>query len=106
MPRIKFIAFDGAETVIDAESGLSLMNNAVNHGVPGIVAECGGACACATCHVHVAAEWYGKLPAPEGVEIDMLELATERKDNSRLSCQIKITGELDGMVVHTPESQY
>lgn len=106
MPRIKFIAFDGTETEIDAENGISLMLNAVNNSVPGIVAECGGACACATCHVHVEPPWYNNLPEADSMEKDMLEFATEKKDNSRLSCQINVSDELDGMVIHTPESQY
>ena len=106
MPKIKFIASDGTEREIEAQCGQSLMLNAVNNGVPGIVAECGGACACATCHVHVEADWYGKLPAAEGMEKDMLEFAMEKKETSRLSCQIKVTEELDGLVVHTPASQY
>ena len=106
MPKIKFVASDNTEIEIDAKNGLSLMVNAVNNNVTGIVAECGGACACATCHIHVEQEWYDKLPEPEDMEKDMLEFATEKQENSRLSCQIKVTDELDGMVVHTPESQY
>ena len=106
MPKIKFIAADGTETVIDAQCGQSLMQNAVNNGVAGIVAECGGACACATCHVHVESDWHGKLPAAEGMEQDMLEFASEKQETSRLSCQIIVTEELDGLVVYTPASQY
>ena len=106
MPRIKYIAHDGTVTEVEAQSGLSVMQAAVNNGVPGIVAECGGACSCATCHVHVAPEWFSRLPPPQGTEKDMLEFAIDPRNTSRLSCQLKITDELDGLVVHTPASQY
>ena len=79
---------------------------AVNNNVPGIVAECGGACSCATCHVHVDPDWYDRLPPPQDMEKDMLEFAIDPDETSRLSCQISITEELDGLVVRTPESQY
>jgi 2Fe-2S ferredoxin len=106
MPKIKYIAADGTETVVEAKVGQSVMLTAINNNVPGIVAECGGACSCATCHVHVEPEWYDRLPPPEDMEKDMLEFAMEPDETSRLSCQIKVTEELDGLVVHTPESQY
>ncbi len=106
MASIKFIAFDGVEAEIEAETGLSLMQAAVNHGIAGIVAECGGACSCATCHVHVETAWFDKLPAAQDMEKEMLEFVMNPKETSRLSCQIKIDDSLDGLVVHTPESQY
>ncbi|MEX2352859.1 MAG: 2Fe-2S iron-sulfur cluster-binding protein [Gammaproteobacteria bacterium] len=106
MAHIKFIAADGKETEIDAENGISVMIAAVNNGIDGIVAECGGAASCATCHVIVDPEWYDKLPAPESIEKDMLEFAAEPSETSRLSCQIKVTDEIDGLVVRLPESQY
>ena len=106
MPKITFIDSGGMETVIDAESGLSLMNNAVNHNITGVVAECGGACACATCLVHIEQSWYDKLPSPEDMEKDMLEFAAEKQEYSRLSCQIMVGDELEGLIVHTPVSQY
>lgn len=106
MPKITYIAFDGAETTIDAKEGLSVMQTAVNNGVAGIVAECGGACSCATCHVHVAEEWFDKLPAPQDLEKEMLDFVINPQPTSRLSCQLKVTKDLDGLVVRTPESQY
>jgi 2Fe-2S ferredoxin len=106
MPKVTFIAADGTRTEVDAMNGLSLMQAAVNNGVPGIVAECGGACSCATCHVHVEPDWFDRLPPPEGMEKDMLEFVMEPKPTSRLSCQIKVSDALEGLVVHTPKSQY
>ena len=106
MAKIKFIAFDGTETEVNADNGLSVMQAAVNSGVSGIVAECGGACSCATCHVHVDKSWFDKLPPAEDMEKDMLDFVMNPQETSRLSCQIKITDELDGLIVHTPESQY
>lgn len=106
MPKIIYIAADGSEATVDASKGLSVMQAGVNNGVTGIVAECGGACSCATCHVHVDPAWYGKLPPPQSIEQDMLEFAVGRDETSRLSCQIKITDEMDGLIVRTPASQY
>ena len=106
MPKITYIAFDGTETVVDAKEGMSVMQTAVNNGVDGIVAECGGACSCATCHVHVEEEWFEKLPEAQNMEKEMLDFVMSPQPTSRLSCQIKVTAELDGLVVHTPESQY
>lgn len=106
MPKVTFIAADGTRTDVEAANGLTLMQAAVNNGIPGIVAECGGACSCATCHVHVAKEWYDRLPAPEGMEKEMIEFVMEPQPTSRLSCQIKLNDTLDGLVVHTPKSQY
>lgn len=106
MAKIKFISADGNETEIAAENNVSLMIAAINNGIDGIVAECGGACSCATCHVIVDPEWYAKLPEPESMEKDMLEFVAEPSDTSRLSCQINVTDDLDGMVVKVPTAQY
>ncbi len=107
MAKIKFIEHNGTEHDVEADSGLSIMQAAVNNGIPGIVAECGGACSCATCHVQLDADWYGKTEAPSDMENEMLEFAMGYVENSsRLSCQVKISDELDGIVVRTPESQY
>ena len=121
MPKLTVVAFDGTRFEIDAESGSTVMENAVKNGVPGIEAECGGACACATCHVYVDEAWTEKVGKPEVMEEDMLDFAFEPKPvpmeedmldfayepqpNSRLSCQIKMTDEFDGLVVHVPEQQ-
>ena len=106
MPKITYIAFDGTETTVAAKEGMSVMQTAVNNGVAGIVAECGGACSCATCHVYVQAEWFDKLPEAQPMEKEMLDFVMSPQPTSRLSCQIRITEELDGLVVNTPESQY
>lgn len=106
MPKITYIAFDGGETIVDAKEGMSVMQSAVNNGVDGIVAECGGACSCATCHVYVDEEWFDKLPEAQAMEKEMLDFVMSPQPTSRLSCQIKVTAELDGLVVNTPESQY
>ena len=82
------------------------METATFNGVMGVVAECGGACSCATCHVYIDPDWYANLPVPDESEMEMLEFAIDPRKNSRLSCQVEITEELDGMVVHTPENQY
>ncbi len=106
MPKITYIAFDGDETTIDAKEGMSVMQSAVNNGVDGIVAECGGACSCATCHVYVDEAWFDKLPEAQAMEKEMLDFVMSPQPTSRLSCQIKVTADLDGLVVNTPESQY
>ena len=105
MPKLTVVAFDGTRFEIDAESGSTVMENAVKNGVPGIEAECGGACACATCHVYVDEAWTEKVGKPEVMEEDMLDFAFEPKPVLRLSCQIKMTDEFDGLVVHVPEQQ-
>ncbi len=104
MPTIHFLKRDGDAVQIDAKSGLSLMEVAVDNEVPGIIAECGGACACATCHVYVDAAWQDKLPAMEDMEDAMLDAAMERESGSRLSCQIEITPELDGLRVRVADN--
>jgi len=105
MAKITYIAPDGTEYVVDAESGSTVMENAVRNGVPGIEAECGGACACATCHVYINEEWAEKVGGPEAMEEDMLDFAYDVRPTSRLSCQIRVSDELDGLVVQVPERQ-
>lgn len=106
MPKITFIDFDGNQSDVDASVGDSLMNAAVVNDVSGIDADCGGACACATCHVYIDPNWVSIVGPAQELEAEMLDVAEEVKDNSRLSCQINITQEMDGLVVRTPESQY
>lgn len=105
MPKITFIEHSGAEHTVEADAGLSVMEVAVRNSVPGIDADCGGACACATCHVYVDEAWKEKTGKPDAMEESMLDFAHEPKENSRLSCQIKVTDELDGLVVRLPEFQ-
>jgi ferredoxin, 2Fe-2S len=105
MPSIVFIEPSGVRRRIDAPVGVTLMEAARQHGVQGIVAQCGGACACATCHVYVASSWVEKLEPREEMEEAMLELAWEPRANSRLSCQIHITSALEGLEVAVPERQ-
>jgi 2Fe-2S ferredoxin len=99
MPTVTFIQPDGSREEVDAELGYSVMEAATLNNIAGIEAECGGACSCATCHVHVDPEWFGKLPEMEPMEDAMLEAANERAPTSRLSCQLQVTEELDGLVV-------
>jgi 2Fe-2S ferredoxin len=105
MPKIVFIEPGGARREIAAPLGITLMEVARQHAVPGILAQCGGACACATCHVYVEPAGLAKLPPPEDMEQGMLETAWEPKPNSRLSCQIHITADLDGLEVTVPTRQ-
>jgi 2Fe-2S ferredoxin len=105
MARITFVGTDGTRYEVDAENGSTLMENAIRNGVPGIEAECGGACACATCHVYVAEEWRSRTGVAEPMEEDMLDFAFDLRPSSRLSCQIKVTDELDGLVINVPERQ-
>ena len=105
MPKITFIDAQGASRTVEAETGSTVMEVAVRNGVPGIEAECGGACACATCHVYVDDAWLATTGQAEPMEEDMLDFAFDVKPTSRLSCQIKVTDALDGLVIHTPERQ-
>jgi 2Fe-2S ferredoxin len=105
MPKITFIESAGAEHVVDGQVGVSVMETAVKNMVPGIDADCGGACACATCHVYVDAGWLEKVGKPQAMEESMLDFAYEPKENSRLSCQITVTDALDGLVVRLPQFQ-
>ena len=99
MPTVTFIQPDGKRQDVEAELGYSVMEAATLNGIPGIEAECGGACSCATCHVHVDSDWLGKLPEMEPMEDAMLDAANDRTINSRLSCQIEVTESLDGLTV-------
>ncbi|MEM7218837.1 MAG: 2Fe-2S iron-sulfur cluster-binding protein [Pseudomonadota bacterium] len=105
MTKITLIEFSGDQHEIDVENGQSLMNAAVDNLVPGIDADCGGECSCATCHVIVTEEWFEKTGPAGDTENSMLELSQEREETSRLSCQIEISDNLDGLVVRIPEFQ-
>lgn len=105
MPKITFIDANGTARDVEAEAGTSIMEAAVRNMIPGIDADCGGACACATCHVYVAADWLGKLKTKDDMEDSMLDFAENVQENSRLSCQILLSDELDGISVTTPETQ-
>ena len=106
MPKITYVTQAGEEQVVDASIGMTVMRAAIANAVPGIDADCGGACACATCHVYVDAAWFDRLPKPQNAEADMLDFVLERQPNSRLSCQIDVTADLDGLRVTTPASQH
>jgi 2Fe-2S ferredoxin len=106
MPKITYVEFSGKEHAIEVKAGLTVMEGAIKHNVPGIDADCGGACACATCHVYVDAAWTDKVGSPTAMEESMLDFAENVEPNSRLSCQIKVTDALDGLVVRMPESQH
>jgi ferredoxin, 2Fe-2S len=105
MVKITFIDAEGTSRTVEAEVGSTVMENAIRNGIPGIEAECGGACACATCHVYVAEEWTSAVGEPQPMEEDMLDFAFDVRSTSRLSCQIRVRPELDGLVVHTPTKQ-
>ena len=105
MPKITYIEHDGTEHVVEVPEGLSVMEGAVNNAIPGIDADCGGACACSTCHVYVDPAWVDRLPKREPMEEDMLDFAYQPQDNSRLTCQLKVTPALEGLVVRMPEKQ-
>lgn len=106
MPRITFIESNGEHKEVDAAVGDSVMRAAIDNGVDGIAAECGGCLSCATCHAYVAEEWIGRLSPPSEEEQVMVECAIDVRPNSRLTCQIQVTDALDGLVVHIPVSQY
>jgi 2Fe-2S ferredoxin len=106
MAKITYIEHDGTEHVVDVKNGLSVMEGAVKNNVPGIDADCGGACACATCHVYVDEAWREKTGSSSATEQSMLDFAENVEPNSRLACQIKVSDALDGLVVRTPESQH
>ena len=105
MPKITYIEVSGNRKTIEVEKGLSVMEGAVQNNIPGIDADCGGSMACATCHVYVKEEWLDKLPQKEDGEEDMLDMAFEPKNNSRLSCQLIVSDELDGLEVSIPSKQ-
>ena len=106
MAKITYIEHDGTEHAIDVKTGLSVMEGAVKNNIPGIDADCGGACACATCHVYVEESWLDKTGDRSAMEESMLDFAEGVEPNSRLSCQIKVSDELDGLRVTMPESQH
>jgi len=105
MPKITYIEHNGKSHVVEVSNGLSVMEGAVQNNVPGINADCGGSCACATCHVYVDEKWFNKLPNKENAEEDMLDMAFEPNTFSRLGCQITVTEDLDSMVVKMPSKQ-
>ncbi len=105
MPKITYIDFEGSQRTIEVDNGLSVMEGAIQKDIPGIDADCGGSMACATCHVYVEEKWLDKLPKAEEAEVDMIDMAHEPKKNSRLSCQIIVSDELDGLTVTTPSKQ-
>jgi 2Fe-2S ferredoxin len=105
MAKITYIEHDGAEHTVDVENGITVMEGAIRNLVPGIDADCGGACACATCHVYVDAAFTEKTGERSSMEDSMLDFASDVRDNSRLSCQIKVTDDLDGLIVRLPEHQ-
>ena len=106
MPVVKFVNHDGTMQEVHVTAGTTLMHAAVDNGIDSVIAECGGACSCATCHCYIDNEWLAKVGEPEGVEKDMLECVLDPQPNSRLSCQVEVTDELDGIVVNLPENQY
>jgi 2Fe-2S ferredoxin len=106
MAKVTFIQFSGDETTVDVANGTSVMRAALDNLVPGIDADCGGECSCATCHVLVSADWMEKTGQASEQENSMLDLNPDREDRSRLSCQIEMSDELDGLVVNLPEFQY
>ena len=106
MAKITYIDHDGTERVIEAQNGETVMEAAIKNSIPGIDADCGGACACATCHVYVDTAFMDKVGAPQEMEQSMLDFAENVQENSRLSCQISVSDALDGLRVTTPESQH
>ena len=105
MPKITFIDSSGNARTVEAENGSTVMETALRNNIPGIEAECGGACACATCHVYVDETWREKVGGSSPMEEDMLDFGYDVRPNSRLSCQIKVSDELDGLVVSVPDKQ-
>jgi 2Fe-2S ferredoxin len=106
MPKVIFVQVNGKEDTVEVVSGQSVMQAAVGSMIGGIVGECGGSCSCATCHAYVDPQWTDKIPAATPDELAMLEGAVHVRPNSRLTCQIKVEPDLDGLTVHLPESQY
>ena len=105
MAKIKFTTHDNQKFEVDVQNGLTVMEGAVQNNIPGIDADCGGGMACATCHVYVKEDWFNKIPKKEDGEEDMLDMAFEPKKNSRLSCQLVVSDELDGLIVDIPSKQ-
>ena len=105
MPKITYIEHNGKSHTLEVANGLTIMEGALQNNIPGIDADCGGSCACATCHVYVDEKWFNKLPNKESAEEDMLDMAFEAKRLSRLSCQLTVSDSLDGLVVKMPSKQ-
>ena len=105
MPKVIYKDFQGGSKTIEVANGLTVMEGAIQNEIPGIDADCGGSMACATCHVYINENWLNKIPKPEDAEVDMIDMAFEPKKNSRLSCQIIVNDELNGLEVTTPEKQ-
>jgi|TARA_B110001452_G_scaffold184484_1_gene155058 ferredoxin, 2Fe-2S len=105
MPKITYISHEGKKNTVEVDSGLSVMEGAIQNNVEGIDADCGGSMACATCHVYVPEKWFDKLEKPQDAEQDMIDMAYEPKKNSRLSCQIIVSPEIDGIEINTPLKQ-
>lgn len=105
MVQITFKDSTGQSRIVEGEAGSTVMETALKNNVPGIEAECGGACACATCHIYVDESWAERIPPAQPMEEDMLDFAFDVRPTSRLSCQIRVTAEVDGLVVTTPERQ-
>jgi len=105
MTKIIFVEPNGQTSEIEASNGATVMEVAIQNGIKGIVGECGGACTCATCHVYVDDKWVQKTGEPSANEEDMLDFASDVRQTSRLSCQLKVSDELDGLIVHVPERQ-
>ena len=106
MAKITYIEHDGTEHTVEVKNGLSVMEGAIRNNVPGIDADCGGACACATCHVYVDEAWRAATGQPSAMEESMLDFAENVESNSRLSCQIRVSDDLDGLIVRLPQSQH
>lgn len=106
MPRVTFITFDGTPHAVDVPAGTTLMRAATDHGVPGIDGDCGGNCACATCHIYVEMPWSTRTGERTSVENDMLNFSAGLRDTSRLACQITMSDALDGIEVHMPQGQH
>jgi 2Fe-2S ferredoxin len=105
MPKITYKDSEGKTKTVEVDNGLTVMEGAIQNDIPGIDADCGGSMACATCHVYVEENWYNKLSKAEDAEVDMIDMAYEPKKNSRLSCQIIVTNDIDGLVITTPKRQ-
>lgn len=106
MAKVTYVQHSGATHVLEVREGLTLMEAAVKNSVPGIDADCGGACACATCHIYVEPEWLGRLSPQTAMEASMLEFASDVEPNSRLACQIRVDAGLEGLIVHLPQNQH
>ncbi|MEM9782869.1 MAG: 2Fe-2S iron-sulfur cluster-binding protein [Pseudomonadota bacterium] len=105
MPKIVYIEHNGTRHEVDVAEGMTIMEGAVKHGIPGIDGDCGGACACSTCHAYIDPDWTEKLPEKDDMETDMLDFALDPNEHSRLTCQLKVTSTIDGLVLKMPERQ-